>query len=539
LKKNLYLLIISLFSFACTKEIIQQKLTTSATPVNGGTVSPASGSFENGSLQSILATPSGEYIFKEWQGNLSGNVNPSPLKMDADKEVIGAFVKRQYPLNLTYEGSGTVKEEIISIASNSQYPSGTTVKLSPSPAEGWQFVSWKGDVNSKDNHLTLLINSSKSITAVFEKKNYNINISIEGNGTVKEEVIGNNSTIPFGSTLKLTALPNPGWQFKEWKGDLSGNTNPLSIQIDKSKNITAVFETKPFIPNIGNFYHGGIISRIYKIQPNNFNYSNDPLRPNYIIEKLALEDNEFGNLQEYIDKFKTSKIDKTPTYPFFNDRSILFWTTISDSLIKYRGAPLNKLINYHSALRLTDKQYYLGTFNFASYFTENVAFLKTLLENYKGELRLASMEYIINNTNIIEPELGDFYGKQIHFISDNQAPPKIFEIDKQKRVFKVFQNSPSFGSINYNDLIQYVGILPYNISYGFRLPTLKEIEIINKDFYLKGLIRFGNNITFSNEKVPDDSKKIQIFNFGTQKIENVGIDNYRVASPLIVKEIAY
>jgi hypothetical protein len=55
--------------------------------------------------------------------------------VDADKQVTGVFEKRQYPLSLTIEGSGTVKEEVIAIAPQAQYPSGTTVRLTPQPAE--------------------------------------------------------------------------------------------------------------------------------------------------------------------------------------------------------------------------------------------------------------------------------------------------------------------------------------------------------------------------------------------------------------------
>jgi len=169
LKKRLYLLIISLLSFACTKEIIQQKLITSATPVNGGAVSPASNSFEKGTQINVIATPNGEYLFKQWQGNLNGNNNPSPLVLDADKQVIGVFEKRQYPLNLSIEGNGTVKEEIISIANNSQYPSGTTVKLTPLPVEKFEFLGWSGDITSTANPLELTINTPINLKATFQK----------------------------------------------------------------------------------------------------------------------------------------------------------------------------------------------------------------------------------------------------------------------------------------------------------------------------------------------------------------------------------
>jgi M6 family metalloprotease-like protein len=92
---NRTLLILSFICLiSCTKEIIQQKLTVSVTPANGGTVSPPSNSYEKGSNVSLVATPTGEYLFKQWQGSISGTSNPTSITMDADKSVTGVFEKK-------------------------------------------------------------------------------------------------------------------------------------------------------------------------------------------------------------------------------------------------------------------------------------------------------------------------------------------------------------------------------------------------------------------------------------------------------------
>jgi hypothetical protein len=155
---NRTLLILSFICLiSCTKEIIQQKLTVSVTPANGGTVSPPSNSYEKGSNVSLVATPVGEYLFKQWQGSISGTSNPTSITMDADKSVTGVFEKRQYPLTLTIECSGTVKEEVIGIAGQALYPSGTTVRLTASSNKGAVFSGWTGDITGKDSVLTTVI----------------------------------------------------------------------------------------------------------------------------------------------------------------------------------------------------------------------------------------------------------------------------------------------------------------------------------------------------------------------------------------------
>lgn len=164
-----YLSIISIISISCSKEILHHKLSVDVSPINGGTVTPPSNSYEKGQSLQMLATSAGEYVFKEWKGDLTGTSNPATLVVDKDKQVTGSFEKRQYPLNLTIEGNGTVKEEIIAIASQTQYPSGTTVRLTPQPLEGWIFSGWSGDLNSLANPLDIKVEKTISLKATFSK----------------------------------------------------------------------------------------------------------------------------------------------------------------------------------------------------------------------------------------------------------------------------------------------------------------------------------------------------------------------------------
>ncbi len=168
--KKLFIIFLCLSTWACTKEILTHKLSTDASPLNGGSVTPPSNSFEHGQQVSLTATPNGEYIFKNWQGALSGSTNPTSLVMDADKQVTGVFEKRQYPLTLTIEGNGTVKEEVIAVASQAQYPSGTTVKLTAKANPGSTFSEWKGDKTGTDSVLTTTITKPISLTAKFLEK---------------------------------------------------------------------------------------------------------------------------------------------------------------------------------------------------------------------------------------------------------------------------------------------------------------------------------------------------------------------------------
>lgn len=168
MKKITYLILLVIL-FSCKKEVIQFSLTTSSNPLNAGSVSPSSGSFDMGQQVSINATPAGEYVFKNWEGGLTGTQNPGTITMDGAKSIQANFEKRPYPLNLSVEGSGTVKEEVIQVATNANYPSGTRVRLTAVPLPMWSFREWLGDQPSKDSSIVVEMLGSKTIKAVFKE----------------------------------------------------------------------------------------------------------------------------------------------------------------------------------------------------------------------------------------------------------------------------------------------------------------------------------------------------------------------------------
>ncbi|WP_395768946.1 FG-GAP-like repeat-containing protein [Aquirufa sp.] len=171
-QKLRYFSLCILFMVSCSKEdaIPTYQLLVDVTPVSGGSVTPNAGSFMKGESVQLLAKPASEYLFKEWKGAYTGSTNPGSIVMDADKRITGVFEKRQYPLNVTIEGNGTIKEEIVAVASQAQYPSGTTVKLTAIPAAGAKFSEWKGDITSKDSVITTIVNKAISLQAIFQVK---------------------------------------------------------------------------------------------------------------------------------------------------------------------------------------------------------------------------------------------------------------------------------------------------------------------------------------------------------------------------------
>ena len=230
--KRLSLLLL-LVLFSCTKDPVMYDVTVSAT--EGGTVSPQSGTFEEGSSVTFTATPSAEYEFTKWSNG--STQNPLVLTVTSDLTIQATFTKKQYELTISKEGEGTVSEKVINAGKG--YGSGTKVELTAVPAGEWVFAGWSGDVTSNDNPLQVTISSPKNIKATFKKIEYSLDITIIGNGQIVQSI---KSITGSGVLINLTALAEECWEFKNWSGIENANNNSIELMLGLSEEKTIEVE---------------------------------------------------------------------------------------------------------------------------------------------------------------------------------------------------------------------------------------------------------------------------------------------------------
>ena len=72
---------------------------------------------------------------------------------------------------------------------------------------------------------------------------YTVATNVAGQGSVTLDPAG--GTYITGETVTVTAVPDPGWLFAGWSGDLTGTANPATILMDSDKTITATFTPVP------------------------------------------------------------------------------------------------------------------------------------------------------------------------------------------------------------------------------------------------------------------------------------------------------
>ena len=147
-------------------------LTTTASPQEGGTISPSEGEFGEGKQITLLAEPNEWWQFVRWEGDWNGTMNPAELTMSKDYSITAVFEKMRYSLNITIKGEGIVREVVIQQKA-SDYEHGTLVRLTAKAAEGWYFVEWSGDAEGEDRSYEIMVDEEKNVTAKFEEHIHN------------------------------------------------------------------------------------------------------------------------------------------------------------------------------------------------------------------------------------------------------------------------------------------------------------------------------------------------------------------------------
>jgi uncharacterized repeat protein (TIGR02543 family) len=95
---------------------------------------------------------------------------------------------------------------------------------------------------------------------VFDTTSVSLTVTTNGNGTVTRDP--DQTGYYPGSTVELSATPQPGYAFAGWSGDASGTTNPLTVVMDADKSIHATFTTGPAQRTLTvNVQGGGTVAR--------------------------------------------------------------------------------------------------------------------------------------------------------------------------------------------------------------------------------------------------------------------------------------
>ena len=163
--------------------------------------------------------------------------------MDADKTVTANFFNMNCNLTISITGSGTTIPEV----GTHSFPRDTIVDLSATPASGWQFVNWTGDVaNPNTTSTRVTMNGDKTLTANFVRVSYSLTVATSGNGSTNPAA--GTSAYPVGAVVNLSATPASGWRFENWTGDVTNvYSAATTTMMNADKTVTAIFSEIPVL----------------------------------------------------------------------------------------------------------------------------------------------------------------------------------------------------------------------------------------------------------------------------------------------------
>jgi hypothetical protein len=214
----------------------------------------ATTTFPHGTTITLHATPTSDSTFTGWSGACTGT-STCTLTLDSDTTVTATFAIRVHTLEARTTGSGsgnvTSTPPGINLATGNataDFDHGTTVTLTAHPDPNSRFTGWSGACTGTST-CTLTLDAAATVTARFEVVRYTLTVTATGNGNVTSSPAGidlatGDATADFdhGTTVTLTAHPNPDSRFTGWSGACTGTTTTCQLTMDGSKGVNAAFE---------------------------------------------------------------------------------------------------------------------------------------------------------------------------------------------------------------------------------------------------------------------------------------------------------
>lgn len=217
---------------------VQYTVTTSAVGAGTVTKSPDKAAYSDGEQVTLTATPNLGNLFVNWSGDASGTTNPLTITVNGNKNIVGNFATAPpRVLTVTTNGNGTVTAN----PPGPTYLHGQSVTLTAVPAAGASFVDWAGAATGATNPVTIVMDADKGVTANFKDNVFTLSVTSNPEGSGSVTTSPTKPAYYDGEVVTLTPVPNTGFMFAGWGGDLTGNANPGQLTMTKNSVVTANF----------------------------------------------------------------------------------------------------------------------------------------------------------------------------------------------------------------------------------------------------------------------------------------------------------
>jgi hypothetical protein len=198
-------------------------------------ISPEKDEYEYGEEITLKAFPDENWEFHGWSGDITSSEKNVTFNIDKNMNITATFEEKQFGVSVEIEGEGDVEVT----PDKELYDYGDLVSFAAAAADGWTFEGWSGYIESDDNPLLVQIEEDIALNALFIKNEFPVNIEIFGNGSVEKQPDKN--SYYENEEVQITAIPDVGWTFESWGGDINSTQTEIDVTVDSTKNYSANF----------------------------------------------------------------------------------------------------------------------------------------------------------------------------------------------------------------------------------------------------------------------------------------------------------
>ena len=321
-----------------------------------------------------------------------------------------------YTLNTSVNGEGQIgysvgnMEKITISSGEEQFDEGESITLTALSDSGWVFSSWDGKVTSTSNPIIFTMDGDKSFISNFDRKDYPLNITIIGEGTVAEKIYSQPKSTDYQYETIVELIPASSlewdlWEFSSWSGDINSNQEIIQIPIKGKTNVTAEFK-----------FTGNKLSAVYIYNENN-----------NLIEQISYDTNDLERSRQ--------------NFIYDSENNLVEWRQISSDVVfieiyKYENGNLSEKIWSENGV-----EKYRYTYQYDS--NNNQIQMKTYVDGSSTEL--ATLFYNYDNRNNLIEEYYIYEGNKVGLIlyeydtSSNLSVKTVHNADGSVRLIETFK----------------------------------------------------------------------------------------------------
>lgn len=217
----------------------------------GGTEA-GNGQYYLGTEATVTATPEEGYDFVNWteDGTEVSTSASYTFTVNADRTLKANYAIKTYTIAVESTTGGTA-------SGNGTFDYGTSLTVTATPDEGYDFVNWTEDGTEVSTSLsyTFTVTSDRTLKANYAIKTFVITLESTTGGTVSGGGI-----YDYGTSHTVTATADDGYRFVNWteEGIEISKDETFTFQVTKSQVFMANFELLTSTPGIESNEYGKV-----------------------------------------------------------------------------------------------------------------------------------------------------------------------------------------------------------------------------------------------------------------------------------------